>query len=146
MKKYFLALFLLTFIVPSIAFASWWNPFTWFQKQPQTEQTTPVVSNPVIIPTNANTPTITPKTVASSVKKVAKTDNQLCIEQFGLHTYSTGVKNAKGGLTCQCENNYTWTGKQCIFVQSNGCTSTTGYSPTTGASCNGETPPVLNTS
>src|ERR1035437_11196802 len=29
MKKYFLALFLLTFIDPSIAFASWWNPFSW---------------------------------------------------------------------------------------------------------------------
>jgi len=29
MKKYISVLFLLTFIIPSIAFASWWNPFTW---------------------------------------------------------------------------------------------------------------------
>ena len=40
MKKYFLALFLLTFIVPSIAFASWWNPFSWsmFHKKEVTPQ------------------------------------------------------------------------------------------------------------
>jgi len=30
MKKYLLVLFLIAFIVPSIAFASWWNPFSWF--------------------------------------------------------------------------------------------------------------------
>ncbi len=35
MKKYILALLSITFIVPSIAFASWWNPFSWkiFQKR-----------------------------------------------------------------------------------------------------------------
>ena len=32
MKKYLSILFLIAFIIPSIAFASWWNPFTWFQK------------------------------------------------------------------------------------------------------------------
>jgi len=30
MKKYISVLFLLTFIIPSIAFASWWNPLSWF--------------------------------------------------------------------------------------------------------------------
>jgi len=30
MKKYFLVILLIIFIVPSIAFASWWNPFSWF--------------------------------------------------------------------------------------------------------------------
>lgn len=30
MKKYLLILFLIVFIIPSIAFASWWNPFSWF--------------------------------------------------------------------------------------------------------------------
>lgn len=35
MKKYIIALFLMIFIVPSIALASWWNPFSWkiFQKK-----------------------------------------------------------------------------------------------------------------
>ena len=30
MKKYLSILFLIAFIVPSIVFASWWNPFSWF--------------------------------------------------------------------------------------------------------------------
>ncbi|MCX6753008.1 MAG: hypothetical protein NTW62_01515 [Candidatus Nomurabacteria bacterium] len=30
MKKYLAVLFLMVFIVPSIAFASWWNPLSWF--------------------------------------------------------------------------------------------------------------------
>lgn len=30
MKKYILVLFLIVFIVPSVALASWWNPFSWF--------------------------------------------------------------------------------------------------------------------
>ncbi len=35
MKKYLLMILLVTFIVPSVALASWWNPFTWkiFQKR-----------------------------------------------------------------------------------------------------------------
>src|SRR6185369_2071206 len=30
MKKYFLVILLVIFITPSIAFASWWNPLSWF--------------------------------------------------------------------------------------------------------------------
>lgn len=30
MKKYISVLFLLVFIIPSVAFASWWNPISWF--------------------------------------------------------------------------------------------------------------------
>jgi hypothetical protein len=30
MKKYISVLFLLTFIIPSVTFASWWNPLSWF--------------------------------------------------------------------------------------------------------------------
>lgn len=30
MKKYLLTLILIAFIVPSVALASWWNPFSWF--------------------------------------------------------------------------------------------------------------------
>ena len=40
MKKYLLVLLLVIFIIPSIAFASWWNPLSWFKKQ---TVTSPVV-------------------------------------------------------------------------------------------------------
>jgi len=30
MKKYLITLFIISFITPSIVFASWWNPFSWF--------------------------------------------------------------------------------------------------------------------
>src|SRR3989344_942826 len=33
MKRYSLCLLLIVFLTPSIAFASWWNPFSWFKKQ-----------------------------------------------------------------------------------------------------------------
>lgn len=40
MKKYISVLFLLVLIIPSIAFASWWNPFSWkvFNKKEVTPQ------------------------------------------------------------------------------------------------------------
>ena len=36
MKKYLLVLLLIVFIIPSIAFASWWNPFSWFKNKTTT--------------------------------------------------------------------------------------------------------------
>jgi hypothetical protein len=41
MKKYISVLFLLVFIIPSVAFASWWNPFSWkiFHKKEVAPQT-----------------------------------------------------------------------------------------------------------
>lgn len=54
MKKYLSVLFLVAFIIPSVAFASWWNPFTWFKKAPipvpVVEAPVPVV--PVVIPSS----------------------------------------------------------------------------------------------
>ncbi|MEI6580942.1 MAG: hypothetical protein WCO07_02090, partial [bacterium] len=41
--KYLLALFLLLFIIPTVAMASWWNPFSWFSKKPQNNNTQIVV-------------------------------------------------------------------------------------------------------
>ena len=40
MKKYIVVLFLIMFIAPSVAFASWWNPFSWkvFKKREATPQ------------------------------------------------------------------------------------------------------------
>lgn len=46
MKKYLLVLFLIVFVVPSVTFASWWNPFTWFQKKVVQPTITQVVTPP----------------------------------------------------------------------------------------------------
>jgi len=45
MKKYLLVLLLVIFIIPSIAFASWWNPFSWFENWTfhKTEITQPAI-------------------------------------------------------------------------------------------------------
>jgi len=49
MKKYLITLFLLAFVIPSIAFASWWNPFSWkvFNRQTviKTENTSVLFSS-----------------------------------------------------------------------------------------------------
>jgi hypothetical protein len=83
MKKYISVLFLLTFIIPSIAFASWWNPFTWkiFQKeqvsQVQVEKTLeekivePTSTSPATSPVEETTEPVTntktkPTTVIST--------------------------------------------------------------------------------
>jgi hypothetical protein len=59
MKKYILVLLAVVFIIPSIAFASWYNPFTWNwfglfgNNAPQTEQVdNPISQSPTIIQTN----------------------------------------------------------------------------------------------
>lgn len=48
MKKYIAISLLAVFIVPSVAFASWWNPFTWkiFHKKEMVTQIKPEVQNP----------------------------------------------------------------------------------------------------
>lgn len=43
MKKYLLGLLVIIFIVPSIAFASWWNPFSWFSGWTFQKEKAPVV-------------------------------------------------------------------------------------------------------
>ena len=65
MKKYIAVLFLIAFIVPSVAFASWWNPFTWnifsiFNRQ-KTSQETQV--KPQNLPVVQNIPPVQPKTI-----------------------------------------------------------------------------------
>ncbi|MFZ2149754.1 MAG: hypothetical protein WAV15_01170 [Minisyncoccia bacterium] len=56
MKKYLVGLLFLIIITPSIALASWWNPFSWFRKNPIDA---PTVTTPVVQPTIA-TPTTPP--------------------------------------------------------------------------------------
>lgn len=57
MKKYLLILLLAVFIIPSIAFASWWNPLTWkvfdFFRKSEVNIEQPVVI-PSIIPNTIN--------------------------------------------------------------------------------------------
>lgn len=54
MKKYFPAIAVVMLVVPSVAFASWWNPFTWFAKKtPEPTQqmiTVPSVAIPAPVP------------------------------------------------------------------------------------------------
>lgn len=97
MKKYLSVLFLIMFIVPSVALASWWNPFSWkvFHKKEVVPQTQ-IINNPVVEPVSTaqeieklqkqlddlkkkqpdSINTITPKTPVVSSKKpvVPKTD------------------------------------------------------------------------
>ena len=35
MKKIIITIFAVLIIIPSVAYASWWNPFTWFKKSPE---------------------------------------------------------------------------------------------------------------
>ena len=62
MRKYILVLFLAVFIIPSIASASWWNPFSWFKKQ---------VVQPPVVQVSVPTPAPTISTNDKQVEKVA---------------------------------------------------------------------------
>lgn len=48
----------------------------------------------------------------------AKTPNQICKENYGSHSYSTGAKNADGGPVCDCNDGYQWNDSQtsCVAV------------------------------
>jgi len=54
MKKYLLVLLLTIFIIPSIALASWWNPFSWkiFYRSVETK-----IEQPIIVSSATNTVT-----------------------------------------------------------------------------------------
>src|SRR3989344_1474071 len=58
MKKYFLILLLIMFVVPSIVSATWWNPVSWFDEI-TTQPASTITTTSTITPT---TTTITPKT------------------------------------------------------------------------------------
>lgn len=72
----------------------------------------PVVNDQAIIP-----PTTTP--VVDAVDPIApkeKTNNQICVDNYGSHSYATGNKNADGGPVCDCESGYTWDTAQTTCV------------------------------
>ena len=86
MKKFnaYLVIILLTvLIIPSVAFASWWNPFSWniwnqiFNKQ--TSMQTPANSNNQVQPNNqASTPAVSPNNQSACAKISAKYTRQEC--------------------------------------------------------------------
>jgi hypothetical protein len=108
MKKYLLSLLAIILIVPSVVFASWWNPFTWFSgtSKPNTAIT---ISSPVptpITPPTTSTSKINPLT--SSVKNNTEKVTTLKVTTPIVSTSSVS-----------------------------GCNSAEGYSATTGLSCSG---------
>lgn len=76
MKKYISFLFLLTFIIPSIAFASWWNPFSWFKKQ---------ATQPPVIQVSIPTPTTIDNNQDKKEEKIKK-ESTGCDSDKGFNT------------------------------------------------------------
>lgn len=86
MKKYITILFLLMFIAPSIALASWWNPFSWFSNWNFVKkETAPQVRVEIQkIPSDSKNQQPTPITTTPVVKETKKTlpsDNSALIQQ-----------------------------------------------------------------
>lgn len=48
MKKTLIGLALIGFLIPQITFAAWWNPLTWFKKQPKVEAKIEMVATSTI--------------------------------------------------------------------------------------------------
>ncbi len=88
MKKYFLTIILVTLIIPQIAFAAWWNPFSWkvFNRE---ESKTQVLENRVKelekkLEANVSTSTKVEKTIkqpeVKEKKKITPVDNSALLE------------------------------------------------------------------
>ncbi len=75
MKKYFLFTLTLILIVPSIAFASWWNPFSWFNSWSFDKKVSTEVVQPKL-PSIVDTKTTTIPT-AEVKKDIPKIDNSI---------------------------------------------------------------------
>ena len=74
MKKYLLSFFVIAFIVPSIAFASWWNPFSWHwfihKNQITTESTVTKTETPITVQSPTNTISNLPKNDKTSIPPI----------------------------------------------------------------------------
>ncbi|MBI4130076.1 hypothetical protein HY468_02050 [Candidatus Roizmanbacteria bacterium] len=68
---------------------------------------TPPNTNRVINPSFEEDAPIIPK---------VKTNNQICKDTYGSYSYSTGVKNADGGLVCNCQDGYVWNSTQTACI------------------------------
>lgn len=71
-NKYFVSIFLAIIIIaPSITFASWWNPFSWFHFS-KIEKTETIQVATSTTPLSTTTTTSTPKIITSEEKKLVK--------------------------------------------------------------------------
>jgi len=107
MKKYLTILFLIAFTVPSVALASWWNPFTWkiFQRkevpqvQVEIEKTPEEKINELQKQLDdlkkqqpASTSTTTTQVEKETKKTVPVTDNPAVVKtQSDINTYLTNL-------------------------------------------------------
>ena len=114
MKKYLTILFLIAFTVPSVALASWWNPFTWkiFQRkevpqvQVEIEKTPEEKINELQKQLDdlkkqqpASTSTTTTQVEKETKKTVPVTDNPAVVKtQSDINTYLTGVAAIHCGI------------------------------------------------
>lgn len=74
MKKYLIILLLIAFILPSVAFASWYNPFSWFYNWTfhKTEITTDNPGQKITVPTTTTTNDVSKKVITSIIKNQTK--------------------------------------------------------------------------
>jgi len=147
MKRYSLCLLLIVFLTPSIAFASWWNPFSWFKKQ--------VVQPPVVQVSVPTTNSVNDKKVEKEkvVLKKEKQDTKSTSKQITPTkptTLTTPSSSAGGGASpgvmvgpCPIVGPCTAppviidnsTSSQVLPVNA-GCDSGNKFSSITGKSCN----------
>lgn len=62
----------------------------------------PAVNDQDTIPTTQEVDSVAP------IVPIEKTDNQICVGDYGSHSYATGEKNANGGPVCDCKSGFTW--------------------------------------
>lgn len=68
-KKFPLSIIAMVLLIPAVAHAVWWNPFTWFKKKPVIP---PVIEQPLTAPTS---PTVAePKQETKEAKKTPSTN------------------------------------------------------------------------
>ena len=130
MKKYLLVLLLIVFIVPSVALASWYNPFSWFNNWSfhKTEITTENPAQKITIPNTTTTnetsnkviipPALIKPNTLPVAKKTTSQKDTIQPKQFPQVVPSVV------------------TSPQQPIVS--GCTSIQGYSASTGISCSGD--------
>lgn len=130
MKKYILISLLIILIVPSIALASWWNPFSWFNGwnfnkiETTTDYSTQKITVPNITTTNdiSNKVIIPPAPIKPNTLPVA--------EKTTPQKDTTQPKQVP-----QVVPSVVTSPQQPIV---SGCTSIQGYSASTGISCSGD--------
>jgi hypothetical protein len=127
MKKRLSILLLFAFLIPSVAFASWWNPLSWFNgwgffhktdATPQVQVETQITPEPTVTPTPTVVTTTTPisnptphakkttkntasesTTVTSTNTDVADTINALANEMVKLANYQTNIVQNSGTMS-----------------------------------------------